>query len=221
MEISQSIENALKLCEIDFNQIQQRIEVEYYGSIESYLENVRKLANDFEVALSAAVLIQNQEQINSFAKLNIRRIEVAIKQVETWENILRESEIEIESDPANREIIEGFMRPIYEAHLNQLIYIEKLLKGQFKGNDSDNQLQKFSSETVIEVQQKVSLKNKVDELLNKYDEFLSMSDMEEILKVKRNAVYNYEKEGYFKRCTPKNKTILFKKEEIKNYLSNK
>ena len=218
MEISQSIENALKLCEIDFNQIQQKIEVEYFGSMESYLENVSKLANDFEIALSSAVLIQNQEQINSFAKLNIKRIQLAIKQVKAWEYILSKSEIEIESDPANSEIIEDFMHPIYEAHFNQLIYLEKILSGLLGTNNNDVNQDKVIDENEAFDVSRTPTNKKVD--LSKYKDLLTMKDMEEIFRVKRNAIYLKEKSGHFSRSSKKNQQVLFNKADIEKYINN-
>ena len=218
MEISQSIENALKLCEIDFNQIQQKIEVEYLGSMESYLENVSKLANDFEIALSSAVLIQNQEQINSFAKLNIKRIQLAIKQVKAWEYILSKSEIEIESDPANSEIIEDFMHPIYEAHFNQLIYLEKILSGLLGTNNNDVNQDKVIDENEAFDVSRTPTNKKVD--LSKYKDLLTMKDMEEIFRVKRNAIYLKEKSGHFSRSSKKNQQVLFNKADIEKYINN-
>ena len=59
---------------------------------------------------------------------------------------------------------------------------------------------------------------KVD--LSKYKDLLTMKDMEEIFRVKRNAIYLKEKSGHFSRSSKKNQQVLFNKADIEKYINN-
>lgn len=222
MEINQSLNNALKLADLDFNRIQYVVEEEFSGSLNSYFIYVNQLATEFESALSGLVLEYKPEQIITFARLNLTKIEIAINQIKVFEELCSRSQIQIDSDPVNSGLLDGYFRPIQNAHLSQLVYIEKLLKDVLENVGGKITSTEVSSETVSEIQvsEKEVLPMEID-LLSDYGEFLSMADMTAIFKVKRDAIYKKESAGHFKRCSLKNQTVLFNKEDIKRYLSSK
>ena len=74
-----SLQNALELANIDFNNIFDFIA--NYGSIEDYKTNAKKLGTEFERELSLLVLQSTPEQIKTFANLNLVKIDIAIKQI--------------------------------------------------------------------------------------------------------------------------------------------
>jgi predicted DNA-binding transcriptional regulator AlpA len=222
MEINQSLENALKLADLDLNRIQYEIDVDFNGSIDTYFDHVRQLSTDFESALALLVLNSNTAQINAFARLNLTKIDISIKHIKLFDELCSRSQIQIDSDPVNSDIIDGFFRPIHNAHLSQLVYIERLLKNVLKDlNDestatiSENMMEKTKDSEISKNESVAEEK----ELLSEYSEFLSMKDMSKIFKVNRNAIYKKEKAGHFNRCTLKNQNVMFEKEEIKRYLS--
>lgn len=221
MEINQPLENALKLAELDLDRIQYIIEEDFSGSMDSYFIYVKQLSTDFESALSVLVLNSSNDKILTFATLNLRKIEIAIETINVVSKAFSNNRIEIDRDFTNIELIDDFFRPVFDAHLSQLVYIKKLLKDVLDGIGGGFSSVNIKSEDIIvpniePVEENIVAETK--DLLSEYGEFLSIKDMEAIFKVKRNAIHNYEKEGYFKRCTPKNKTVMFNKEEIKNYL---
>lgn len=222
MEINQSLENALKLADLDLNRIQYEIEVDFDGSKEAYYDHVRKLSTDFESALALLVLNSNTAQINAFANLNLRKVDISIRQIRLFDELCSRCQIEIDSDPINIEIIDGFFRPIHNAHLSQLLYIERLLKGVLKNINGEVPVIENMADgmPVPEVSEKITVPAEKD-LLCEYGELLYMKDMQAIFKVERNAINNYEREGHFKRCSAPKKTVIFKKEEIKRYLSSR
>lgn len=220
MEINQSLENALKLADLDLNRIQYEIDEDFNGSMDAYFDYVRQLSTDFESALALLVLSSKPEQITTFASLNLIKIDISIRHIKLFDELCSKNQIMIDSDFTNTEIINGFFRPINDAHLSILVYIEKLLKDVLKNINVNQTTTVKLVESANEVDQ--SEKEPVSEekeLLSEYPQLLSMKDMKAIFDVKRNAIHNYEKEGHFKRCTAPNKNIKFKKEDIKRYLS--
>jgi len=218
MEIKQSLSNALKLADLDMNRIQYIVEEEFNGSMEAYLDHVRQLSTDFESALALIVLSYKPEQIAAFASLNLKKIDISIRHIKLFDELCSKNQIQIDNDFINTEIINGFFRPINNAHLSQLVYIERLLKNVLEGINGKLEEATIQPEAKIEVdisdKEQVSVKN---DLLSNYSELLSMKDMKSIFKVERNTIYTYEKEGYFKRCSALNKTVMFNKEDVKRY----
>lgn len=221
MEINQPLENALKLANLDLDRIQYIIEEDFSGSMDSYFIYVKQLSTDFESALSVLVLNSSNDKILTFATLNLRKIEIAIETINVVSKAFSNNRVEIDRDFTNIELIDDFFRPVFDAHLSQLVYIKKLLKDVLDGIGGSFSSVNIKSEEIIVPKIEPVEKNIVEEitdLLSGYGELLSIKDMEAIFKVKRNAIHNYEKEGLFKRCSPKNKTVMFNKNDIKRYL---
>jgi len=218
MEINQSLSNALKIADLDMNRIQNYINVEFNGSMEAYLDHVRQMSTDFESALALMVLSYKPEQIATFASVNLTKIGISIQHIKLFDELCSKNQIMIDGDFINTEIINGFFRPINNVHLSQLVYIDRLLKKVLKDINGKPTETTIQPEATIDVN--VSDKEPMlvgKDLLSNYGELLSMKDMKAIFKVERNAIYTYEKEGHFKRCSALNKTIMFNKEDIKRY----
>ena len=220
MEINQRIENAIKLADLDMNHIQHLINVEFDGSIDAYLSYVRRLSIDFESALALLVLTSNTIQINSFISVNLTKIQQSIQLINIFEGFCSRSEKEISCDPVNNEIINGFFRPIHATHLSHLLYIEKQLKNVLNTMNCTPNLLDVQPELINEVDETENdLTTLKLDFLSSYPDILSMKDMCRIFNVKRNAIINKEKAGYFKRCTPKNQNVGYRKLDIAKYLS--
>lgn len=222
MEISQSIENALKLADLDLNRIQYEIDVDFNGAIDAYFDHVRQLSTDFESALAMLVLNSNAAQINTFVSLNLTKIDISIKQIKLFDELCSRCQIEIDNNPVNSEIIDGFFRPIHNAHLSQLLYIERLLKDVLKNINGEpiTTVNHVESTNEADHLEKESMPVEI-EFLSGYPDTLTMKHMEEILHVKRNAIITKEREGHFKRCTPKNANVGFRKADIVKYLATR
>jgi predicted DNA-binding transcriptional regulator AlpA len=222
MEINQSLENALKLADLDMNRIQYEIDEEFKGSMDAYFNHVRQLSTDFETALALLVLSSKPDQISTFASLNLIKIDISIRHIRLFDELCSKNQIMIDSDSINTEIINGFFHPIDIAHLSVLVYIEKLLKDVLKNINGKPTATVNQPELANEVDhlEKELVPDKIEFLID-YPEILTMKHMEEIFHCKRNAIYTKEKEGHFKRCTSKNSNVGFRKEKIIQYLSTR
>jgi len=221
MEINQSLNNALKLADLDFYRIQYVVDEDFSGSMDAYFGYVQQLSIDFESALSVLVLSSSNDKILTFVTLNLRKIEIAIDTINLIGKAFSNNRADIDRDFTTIELIDDFYRPAFNAHLSQLVYIKKLLKDVLDSIGGGFSSVNIESEEIIVPKIEPAEKEVIAEttdLLAGYGELLSIKDMEEIFKVKRNAIYTYENEGCFKRCSPKNKTVMFNKNDIKRYL---
>lgn len=222
MKTNQHLDIALKLADFDFNRIGNEIDEKFNGSLDAYINYVRQISTDFETALSDLIFNSTQEQIITYANLNISKIDIGMKVITVFKTGISKNQSLIDNDADNYEISHGFYLPIMEAHFSQLTYLRSLLvnltvdiKGHYTLPEND----------IIEKVQDGILENEKqsdeDDSLNSYSEYLSIKDMQEIFKVKRNAIYTKEKEGHFNRCSARNAKVLFKKADIISYLNNR
>ena len=222
MKTNQHLDIALKLADFDFNRIGDEIDEKFNGSLDAYINYVRQISTDFETALSDLIFNSTQEQIITYANLNISKIDIGIKVITVFKAGISKNQSLVDNDADNYEIFHDFYLPVMEAHFSQLSYLRSLLvnltidiKGQYT----------LSENNIIDKVQDGILENEIqpDEVdsLNSYNEYLSMDDMQNIFKVRRNAIYTKEKDGHFKRCSAKNAKVLFKKTDIISYLNNR
>ena len=221
MEYAQkNLQNVLDLANIDFSEIFYTINND--GSIDTYLAHVKKLGIDFEKAFSLLVLNSSPIQIITFARLNLKKIDLATKQINTIENLCLKSQNEINNDAINKVIFDGEIRPIQQAHLNELNYIKDLLNTALDNfcrvSSQDDEQVNTIKDTNNAIEKRTSSK---ENSLSEFEEYLSINDMKKIFRVKRNTIYRWEKEGCFKRSTHTNKKVLFKKETIQKFLNTR
>lgn len=219
-KMQSSLQNALELANIDFNNIFDFIA--NYGSIEDYKTNAKKLGTEFERELSLLVLQSTPEQIKTFANLNLVKIDIAIKQININKDCFYlKNKSKINNDPIYKEMFEDIINPILEVHYAELTYIKRLLVITL-----DNSLKtKYGDiEPEISINETNSQNGRIikskDNSLSEFGEFLEIKDMEKIFRIKRNTIYRWEREGRIKRCTNTNKKVLFKKEDIQFFLES-
>jgi hypothetical protein len=213
-----ALQGAIELATIDFSTIFQNINID--GSIEPYLAHLRALRTEFEKALAILVLNSTPSQISTFAQLNLKKIDLAIEQIGIIENLFSKYQKQINQDFINIEIINEEIRPIQKAHLSELTYIKRLLQTALDNIGGTSVKSNLQSPSNNQNQQEIE-KTQNTETLSGYGEFLKMNDMEKIFDVKRLSIIRWEKEGLFKRCSLRNKSVLFKKIEIQRYLQTK
>jgi predicted DNA-binding transcriptional regulator AlpA len=214
MDIEQSLLNVLDVSNLDFNFIGENIE-KNFGSIEAYNDYLNNLVNNFEKTIAINAIDKPKEQLEAFLRHNFLIVHNAINSINLIEDGFNKNRKLIESEQANIDLIDNLYLPVYNLHKEKLIYLKHIIKNMFPHVDTNS--------TYSDVKKEVEIveNNKSKELLDDYPDLLKMSEVEGILKVKRNAIYNYEKEGYFKRCSLKNKTVLFNKEDIKKFIQNR
>jgi hypothetical protein len=221
MEINKALENALKLADLDLNKIQNVIENDFFGSNDAYFEHVNQLAIDFESAFALLILESSPEQITTFATINLRKVDKSINGIKSGFEVFSKFQTQIDNDDC-KGVMDGLIYPVWQCHLEKLVYIRKLLNDTLEGMSSKFISKRGETEKEEEVEVvKNDTETEIDALLSNYGELLSMKDMKAIFKVGRNAIYTYEKEGHFNRCSAPNRTILFRKEEIKRYLTTR
>ncbi|MDP4276334.1 MAG: helix-turn-helix domain-containing protein [Bacteroidota bacterium] len=209
----QALENALILADMDFNRILYTVNNDFEESIDSYLIYVRQLGSDFELALSSLVLYSSAAQISTFALINLKKIDLAIKAIKVFDDLCIKYQKDIDNSFSNREIIYKTFKPIQQAHLSQLVYIKELLNSTMDSINGKTTQTEGSVEEVAKVS-----KIETENLLSEFAETLSIKDIEKIFHCTRSTIYRWEMEGRFKRCSPKGKTVLYKKEDIKRIL---
>lgn len=213
--------NVLNLANLDFDKIGLVIDNNCDGSIETYYKHLDSLISDFESAFSLAILTISSKQMMSSVKINIAKVSIALKTVEIFKNSCENNKHIIEKDLITGDLIDNLFIPILDAHYNKLRNIKRLFLNAFplvgQKEDIIIDIKNDSDQSVDAEKNNEEIANNI---LDEYSEFLTIKDMESILNVKRNAIYNYEKEGHFKRCSARNKTVLFKKSDIISYLKN-
>lgn len=214
MEIEKSLTNILEISNLDFNSIGVQIE-NNFGSIDSYNNYLEQLIKDFEKAIAVYLINKSKEELEPFFRINILKIDTAIETISSFENICKRKRETIESDKHYLDLIDNLFMPVYSLHNDKLRYIKRLIEQIYnKDNESSyssNFNEEFNADNNCET----------NDFWADLPETLNMNQVKDLLKVKRNAIYAYEKEGHFKRCSPKNKTVIFKKEDIKRYLQSK
>lgn len=222
MEINKALEKALELSDLNFNRIQYIIDEEYYGSSRSYIEYIMSLSSEFEAGFAMFIINTPTEKASTFIQLSLNRIRNAIKAINVLETIYSKTQEAIDQDVDCKEIVDGLLRPVSQAHLSQLTYIEKIMNNAFHGINGKY----FSAEVTNGAKDNIDsiAENKItqiENLLSKYGDTLTIKDMQEIEHVKRDTIYRRMSEGWYKKCSADNKTVLFNKNEIKRYLLSK
>ncbi|MCE5320665.1 MAG: helix-turn-helix domain-containing protein [Bacteroidales bacterium] len=215
--LQKSLQNALDLANIDFNKIFNIINND--GSIAPYIEHVKELGRDFERAFSLLILNSSPAQITTYTMLNLKKINLAIDQIKIFENLCLKYQNEVNLNFINKEILDDEMRPIQQAHLSELNYIKDLLNTTLENINGVSI--HINEESPINKTDEIGLKKSqisIDDSLSNYGDYITVKDMENIFHVKRNTIYRWEKEGYFNRCSPSNKSVRYEKKAIQRYL---
>lgn len=216
----QALENALILADMDFNRILYTLNNDFDGSIDAYNIYVSQLGFDFESALSSLVLNSSAAQISTFALINLKKIDLAIKAIKVFDDLCIKYQKDIDNSFSNREIIYKTFKPIQQAHLSQLVYIKGLLNTSIEGiNGKTAQAELVTNCSVKSEEVAEMSKTDTENLLSEFSETLSIKDMEKIFHCTRSTLYRWETEGRFKRCSAKGKAVLYEKEDIKRFLS--
>lgn len=218
-DTEKALQGAIELATIDFSTIFQNINID--GSIEPYLAHLRELKTEFEKALAILVLKSTPSQISTFAQLNLKKIDLAIEQIGIIENLFSKYQKQINQDFINIEIINEEIRPIQKAHLSELTYIKRLLQTALDNIGGTTVKANLQSPSNNQNQQVIEKTQNDETLLSGYGDLLSMKDMVKIFDVKRLSIIRWEKDGLFKRCSLRNKSVLYKKTEIQKFLQAK
>lgn len=215
----QALENALILADMDFDRILNTVNNDFEESIDSYLIYIRQLGSDFEMALSSLVLNSTATQISTFAQLNLKKIDLAIRAIKVFNDLCIKYQKDIDNSFSNREIIYGTFKPIQQAHLSELKYIKGLLNTTIDSINGKAIQTEPSTNCKIEPDKDTKInETNTEDILSEFGETLSIKDLEKIFRCTRSTLYRWETEGRIKRCSARGKTVLYKKGDITRLL---
>lgn len=185
--------------------------------IQQFFEDI---INDYESELINHLSNGTSDQLVNQLKVIVTRIDNSLKTIECWFPKLHKdyiSRTDNQTDVETKQKVYDIVFKSNRIRYNAIKMLRSKLMLLFTTLEDKNNETTCIEDKVVNVinNEKITA---IDKRLSNYDELMSMCDVCEVLKIQRNAVSNYIKDGFIKKVSQKGKRILIPKVEIRNYL---